>query len=402
MQPARGTLRKVWRRLKWLQAVPAISVLANGARNARAYVLRHDKAGDLPSVIKIDISPQCHLACPHCLHADPAGRDRPLLDAQQFRAKHRMSLEDFSAIISQIAGKTMAVSLFYYGDPLIHPDVDQMIAVARRAGLGVHITTHFSYKFTEQRIRRLVDSGLSHITVAVDGATQESYSQTRVRGQLDLVLKNLEMLTTYKRERGLSSPFVEVQHLRFPHHAPNEAAAVRQRVEAMGIDAFKTSRGQRFDADGQLYNVVDDDAERPGVLVPQPRRYAPRCHWPYSAAVIKSNGEVLPCCVWRAERQYVPGADTRAVGNVFSEDLASIWNGNRYRAIRQQVSGVGGDARSFCEGCPRLYHRASVDKSKAVVRALDEVPDKSPANRQGEKALGLACVQGGRTPSQLA
>ncbi len=355
-----STIKDTFRRLSWLQHRPGWGAVANGVRNIAAFALRTKRAGHLPSLVKIDISPQCSLACPHCLHANPAGRGRPLLDAQDFKSAKRMSVEEFSAIIEQLKGETLAVSLFYYGDPLAHPDLDEMIELTRKAGLAVHITTHFSYNFTEARIRRLVDSGLSHLTVAVDGASQESYGTTRVRGRLDWVLKNLTELTAYKRQRQLSHPFVEVQHLKFPHHRPDEEDIIRGWVTDMGVDKFTVLNGLRFNSDGDLYNVVDDDPE--GEMgQPLAGTMLPRCHWPFSSTVIKSNGDVIPCCLWRVGRQYVPGEDGHALGNVFDTPLAQIWNGPNYQRLRHRVArphSRNGAETSFCDGCPKLYEKA--------------------------------------------
>ena len=350
-----SVIKGILRRLHWLQHRPAPRGVANGLRNLLAFTLRLERAGRLPSLVKIDISPQCNLACPHCLHADPVGRARPLLDAQVFGKNSRMSVDQFAAIVEQLRGRVLAVSLFYYGDPLMHPDLDTMIRIARAAELAVHITTHFSYPLQVERIRQLVDAGLSHITVAVDGASQETYGVTRVRGRLDRVLGNLKALLDYKREGGLTLPYVEVQHLEFPHHLPGEKDAVRRMVMAMGVDHWKCSTGQRFDSSGALYNVVDDYPSSPeGEALPN--RPLPRCHWPYSSAVIKFDGEVIPCCLWRVGKQYIPGEATHALGNIFETPLAEMWNGPGYRALRRRVSypAAGRGDESFCDGCPKL------------------------------------------------
>lgn len=353
----RGMLRSAVRRLNWLQHRSGWRPASNALRNALAFALKRDQAAPLPSLVKIDISPQCHLACTHCLHANPEGRNRPLLSAQSFGKKDAMSFERYASIIDQLRGKVLAVSLFYYGDPLIHPEVDRMIAYARAAGLAVHLTTHFSYRFTEERIRRLVEAGPSHLTVAVDGATQASYGRTRIGGKLDLVLKNLEMITAYKRLLKLDLPYIEVQHIRFAHHAPDEARRVRSMVTAMGVDGFSSFDGLRFDDSGDLYNVVDDDSQTEDHGPARPTGPLPRCHWPYSSTVIKSDGDVIPCCLWRVGRQYVPGERSHAVGNVFDTPLERIWSSPAYQRLRSVVSNPDAQraSGSFCDGCPKLY-----------------------------------------------
>lgn len=346
-----------------MQQRPQFAQLRLLARNMLGFVTHSERAAALPSVVKIDISPQCSLACTHCLHADPKGRDKPLLSAQQFGKSDRMSFERYAAIIDQLRGKAIAVSLYYYGDPLIHPDLDRMIRTARDAGLAVHITTHFSYKLTFERIQKLVESGLSHITVAVDGSTQESYSATRVRGRLDFVLANLAMVAQVKQEQGRAHPFVEVQHLRFPHHPEGERERVQQIARDLGADKFTTYSGIHRNPDGSLYNVVDDEPDDNTTATPRPTRPVPRCLWPYSSTVIRFDGAVIPCCLWRVGRQYAPDEDDRSLGNVFNTPLAEIWNNPAYKKIRRQVSNPRAHAargeKSFCDGCVRICETKS-------------------------------------------
>lgn len=360
------TLRKLWRRRQWVQEIPQFSAIANLLSNLVAFAFRAERAGAMPSIVKIDISPQCSLACPHCLHADPAGRGKPLLDGQKFGKSDKMSLAQYGRIIDELRGKAVAVSLYYYGDPLIHPDLDAMIAIARKARLSVHITTHFSYNLTQARIRALVESGLSHLTVAVDGATQESYATTRIRGRLDLVLKNLRMVAEVKRELGTSHPLIEVQHLRFPHHPEGEEQRVREIVETIPVDRFMSYDGVRLDESGELYNVVDEDAVLDQPAKPLGRGVVPRCLWPHSSTVIRFDGAVIPCCIWRVGQQYGAAKDdTTTMGNVFDEPLAKIWNNPRYRRIRGQIANPAkgadqdGRAGTFCDGCPKLCTRSS-------------------------------------------
>lgn len=352
-----------------MQDLPRVGPVLTLARNMLAFVTHSERAAAYPSIVKIDISPQCSLACTHCLHANPEGREKPLLGAQSFAKDDRMTLDQFASIIAQLDGKAMAVSLYYYGDPLIHPQIDSMIAIARRAGLGVHITTHFSYNFTKERIRKLVESGLSHLTVAVDGATQESYAMTRVRGRLEHVLANLAMVSVLKRELGRRHPYVEVQHLRFPHHPPGELERVRQLADDLGADKFTTYRGIHRTEKGDLYNVVDDGPEQDARGAPPTTgSVLPHCLWPYSSTVIRFDGAVIPCCLWRVGTQYAPGHDSYALGNIFEAPLAEIWNGGAYRRLRRQASnpakeaGTTGRTGSFCDGCPRLCsHEAAAE-----------------------------------------
>lgn len=352
-----GRVRGLIRRRAWIQHRPTLGALRIALGNALALAMGREVAAELPSLLKVDISPVCSLACPHCLHADPTGRNLPALSAQRFSAEQRMSVEAFGKLMDAVSGRVMAVSLYYYGDPLSHPDLDAIIRRARQADMSVHITSHMSYVLSDARIRSLVESGLSHLTVAIDGATQASYAQTRVRGRLDRVLHNLERIVACRSSLGRRLPVVEVQHLRFQHHAADEEQRVRALADAVGADRFTAYDGLRHDPDGSLYNVVKDLPDEGTALEPRGYRGTPHCSLPYSSSLVRYDGAVIPCCLWRAGAQYAPGADARSVGNVFDTSLEEIWNGAAYRAIRRQVLKPAAKAGTFCDGCPKLVQR---------------------------------------------
>src|SRR5205823_6117091 len=151
-----------------------------------------------PVLLKVDISPLCNLHCTICVHARPIGDRTAELDAQRFRASDKMSVKAFTALADEVAGKTAAVSLYYLGDPIVHPHLEEICRVASSRGLNSHISTNFSVPLSDDRVVRLVETGLTHLTVCVDGLSQDTYNRTRVGGRIDVVLNNLGRLLEYR------------------------------------------------------------------------------------------------------------------------------------------------------------------------------------------------------------
>lgn len=87
----------------------------------------------------------------------------------------------------------------------------------------------------------------------------------------------------------------------------------------------------------------------------------PRCSWPHFAMVVKFDGSVIPCCVYRIGAQYAAHGDARVVGNAFADGIWKVWNSPEYQGMRRLVSNPAtstadsATAGSFCEGCSKLF-----------------------------------------------
>jgi MoaA/NifB/PqqE/SkfB family radical SAM enzyme len=288
-----------------------------------------------------------------------------------------MSLEQFTRLAREIGGKSMAVSLYYVGDPLVHPDLDAMCGVARDARLNVHISSNFSFGLSDERIERLVTSGLTHLTVCVDAMRQETYERTRVGGKIAVVLNNLERVMRVRRALGQRYPKMEVQFIKFQHNVGELEEAARWCAE-QGVDQFT-------DYWGNLHNYADTAPGTYSVFGPKRQKAVPHCSWPHFALQVKYNGDVIPCCYYREADQYRTDADSRVVGNVFQTSVWEVWNSPEYKLLRRIVSNPErvlaepGLAETFCQGCPTLFetdsakNKLSADKHRwEDIYLLDE------------------------------
>lgn len=363
-------IQTTWRRRSWLFRRLDARKVWNLAVATKDFVLKRETTRAMPAMVKIDISPVCNLRCTVCVHAD-AGESE-LLSRQDFAPSQRMTRDEFRQIVDRLRGRTTAVSLYTWGDPLTHPDLDALCRIAADAGLQVHISTNFSFKLSDERIRSIVESGLSHLTVCVDGLSQENYEKTRVGGNIERVLHNLERLCRVRRELGRRDPLVEVQFIKFQHNV-HELEEARRRVLGYGVDEFASFWGA-------LHNYADREPENYEVLAPKKAGAVPGCFWPHYSMVVKWNGDVIPCCEHRMAAQHAPGADARTFGNVFETDLRDIWNSLEYRQARRLVSDPSRSEREpelkkhFCDGCFVIFDTTIRDTARwANEHAWEEV-----------------------------
>ncbi len=346
-----NTLQSTMRRTGWFLENLTLRKFANLCLAGAEFLLKREKMLAWPLVLKIDISPLCNLRCTVCVHAKPNGQD--FLENQYFHKSQKMPVESYRKIINEVKGKTTAVSLYYMGDPLLHPDLDEMCRIAYDAGLNVHISTNFSFRLSDERIKSLVNSGATHITVAVDGLSQEKYERTRINGNLQWVLDNLKRMCEFKKERNQVYPKIEVQYLCFDYNIDELEPAKRLFAE-WGVDQVSIK-------EGDTENWASLGLRKYKVTGRKPAKFLPRCEWPHFFTVIKYNGDAIPCCTYREREQYSKVDDPRAVGNVFQTSVREVWNSPRYQQMRRLISNPAkcasdpNEDKSFCYGCTRVY-----------------------------------------------
>ncbi len=349
-------LKGTFRRFGWLMKGANARQYANLAGAAMEYGTRRERLVSWPVALKVDISPLCNLSCSHCVHARPsAAADEDACADQDFHAGQKMKLADFKMLLDQVAGKTSSVSLYYLGEPLMHPELVGFCDATRTAGLNSHISTNFSFSLSDQRLRDLITSGMTHITVCLDGMEQESYRKTRVGGNIEKVLDNLERLLRFRGELCGSSrrPTVEVQYIKFQHNT-NHLAEAQEWCKNRGVDAFT-----HFFGTFQGPNSIP--TERIRITGAKAGGFFPLCKWPWLYMMVKYNGDVIPCCNYRHMEQYSKNGDSHVVGNVFSDGVRSVWNSSEYRMLRrmiinpQRVSKESEQRSLFCDGCKALF-----------------------------------------------
>lgn len=325
----------------------------NALRVGLAFVRKAKRVSAHPIMLKIDLSPVCQLKCPVCFHADPVPESN-LLAKQRFSTSQMMSLEQFQTIIDQAEGKVQALYMYYLGEPFLNKDACKMARYARDAGINVLVSSNMSIKFSDEKIAEIADSGITHLEVGIEGATQEDYAAYRIGGRLDLVLDNIKRLAAYKKQHGLRYPKIEVQFLEMKHNVGG-AIKVKNLFEKGEVQMFTVEEGDTGNwAELALENTIIEG--------PVPTKLIPTCMWPYSGIVIKYNGDVIPCCIYNGGNQYqeTETEDSRVLGNVFKDGLLGVWNNSNYQEVRayvgnpQLIKDRPDYEKSFCHGCPQV------------------------------------------------
>ena len=178
-----------------------------------------------PILVHIIPNRRCNLACTYCNEYDDVSKPVPLEEM-----KRRLdTLADMGTSIITISG----------GEPLMHPDLDEVIRHIRRRGIIAGMITN-GFFLNKERIGQLNAAGLEHLQISIDNAMPDEVSKKSLK-TLD---GRLEMLSQYAVfQVNINSV------LGSGVKNPEDALAIAHRAVELG---FTSTVGIIHDNNGQL------------------------------------------------------------------------------------------------------------------------------------------------------
>lgn len=319
--------------------------LVNYLRVRRDYRSRRTAVRGYPHSVRVEPVSACNLHCPLC----PTGR------GEVDRQRMAMSAETLDTILAKCGLHAFYVQLWLWGEPLLNKNLADLVAVCRRRGLGSEISSHLSLPLSQQRIDGLIQAGLDWLIVSNDAASAETYSQYRIGGSFDLVVRNMQEIVARKRALGSPTPFVEWQFVPFRHnqHEMDEARLLAREI-GVGL-RFKPARldkTRNLTFQGQI--PIDlarqwepNDPALVHITTPERNYYLDyHCTYLWGSVSVYADGAMAPCCETVMTRD--------DIGNIFSQEFEKIWNGPAYVQARRVALGLedGADGKTIaCSGC---------------------------------------------------
>jgi len=134
----------------------------------------------------IDILGACNLKCASC--------PQSIVDSEV--PKGSMKLETFKKVFDKIILETPSIShisLYSWGEPLLHPYLDKIIDYVHEKNVSVALSSNLSIKF-ENRIEKLINSNPDYLKISLSGFFPKAYNRTHQGGDINLVKNNLLLL----------------------------------------------------------------------------------------------------------------------------------------------------------------------------------------------------------------
>jgi MoaA/NifB/PqqE/SkfB family radical SAM enzyme len=177
---------------------------------------------------------RCNLSCAYCNEYDDYSKPVPL--------------ETMLERIEQLGRLHTGVITLSGGEPLLHPDLDDIIRGIRKHATLAGLITN-GYLLTAERVQRLNDAGLDYLQISIDNVKPDDVSKKSLK-VLDKKLQILaENATFHVNINSVLGGGI---------HNPEDALVVGKRAMELG---FTSTVGIIHDGDGQLRPLAKRERE---------------------------------------------------------------------------------------------------------------------------------------------
>jgi MoaA/NifB/PqqE/SkfB family radical SAM enzyme len=330
-----------------------------------------------PDYVNIDLTHRCNLQCFYCRWHSP------LIQRRRLEPARRTDLS--GDIFRELCGDlrvmgTRTVQFVGAGEPLLHPNIFEMIRIAKDNRLGVLMYTNGTL-LQEERARSLIGSGLDVLRVSLGATSSEEYAKKHPRAtadEFDRLLSGLRLLSRLKTEAATTRPIVELTHA-ITREGAGSIAAVPKLARATGCERLLFSVLLDFGEAGiRRFTLRDHEQER----VRENLRHAGRrlaaigidsnveqvllryrigarvwdqfpCYTAWYGSFVGTDGSVHVC-----QRSEVP------LGTLSKNRFGEIWNNPEYRAFRRRSLSDADPAswlrHTDCSFCPHAVNNHKV------------------------------------------
>ncbi len=141
----------------------------------------HSNQTHLPRLIAWEVTRSCPLACKHC---------RAAAHAEVYSGE--LSTDQCYKLIDNIVSFSNPILILTGGEPMLRPDIYDIARYATDAGLRV-VMAPCGTLIDDESARKILASGVKHISISLDGATAESHDEFRgVPGAFENSLRGLQ------------------------------------------------------------------------------------------------------------------------------------------------------------------------------------------------------------------
>lgn len=247
--------------------------------------------------IYVEITNQCNLQCAFCI--------------KNKRPKSFMELSFFESILQQVKPITPFLYLHVQGEPLMHPQFDEILSLCDQNDLHIQLVTNGSFITKDY-------PSLSHKSLRKISISLQSFDYQTIPN----LLNRIEEIMYFVQKAAEQSIIVELRFWGDEAHFQNNTKQFHTYLkEHYPFEA--TNRNHNYKIMNNVFVDYANEFEWPTIAKENNQKGT--CLGTIQQLAILVDGTVVPCCL---------DADGEIpLGNLHTESLQQIMQSERYQAI---------------------------------------------------------------------
>ncbi|GAA5445415.1 GTP 3',8-cyclase [Microbulbifer sp. NBRC 101763] len=287
--------------------------------------------------LQLEIVNKCNFRCPLCR----------TLDRDDGVVRRKITVNELKIIIEPIQHDLEEVTLYgTRGEPFVHKNLEEIVSYLKsNTQAKVIISTNGSLA-DKKRTKKLLELGLDDLIFAIDGTTQDVFSQYRVGGDLEEILTNLKDCCDSKKSIQANTRIIwQYIPMSTNLHQIDDA---KQIAKSLGVDILilkyssSVARSKEYKVGEELYPLAKQSDTQ-------------HCPSGLDKLYVDPNGDCFPCC-------YAEGYIGMRLGNAFSTSISEIWNSGELWEIRRSFV----EQKGFSEFCKKTCLTKARKKKKMI------------------------------------
>lgn len=266
-----------------------------------------------PNAIMVEITNACNLKCVMCYHK------------YMKRKIGFMSEELFIKIVNE--AKELGIQnmgLYTTGEAFLHPKIFDFIKIAKQNEIEyVYITTN-GVLLNEEKIKKIIESGLDSIKFSIDSASKETYEKIRVGAKWEDLIKNITLLRKIRDETNSKLKIFASFTITHDNYSElNKYTSVFKNLIDETLFSFVYNQGGQVNTDTMIPRVVRENLD--GLRLTRDKWHP--CNLLWNRFIVNYDGKLTICCV---------DFDGKLIyGDLNKNSLRECWNNEKIQEFRR-------------------------------------------------------------------
>jgi len=266
-----------------------------------------------PAFVDIELTNHCNLNCKMC----------PRFMAE--RKQGFMALNTFVKVANECKKYDTPIRLIGWGEPLLHPAINDVIKDIKQNKIPLHITTN-GILLKDRIVRTIVDLKVDSLIVSFQGTNAKQYQEMRRQDKYNEIKNNIQYLVKARGEK--EKPFIQVTTTTTTETEEEKKQFINEWLPLVDAVSVGKTNMSFFEP-------------------PQAKQYV-SCTEVNHQIQVDWDGNISPCC-----GDY---DNFLTIGNIKETSINELWNkSKKLECIRELLKNKNHKMFTLCRNCYPTY-----------------------------------------------